>query len=59
MGATYTVHVTSKDFKETATKVTNAMGGMADVTIECSGAEASLQTAILVSSLYNINKQCI
>lgn len=49
MGATYTVHVDSKDSKVTAERVTKTMGCMADVTIECSGAESSVQTGIYVS----------
>ncbi|XP_033124071.1 sorbitol dehydrogenase-like [Anneissia japonica] len=45
MGATYTVKVDSKDPKIVAKNVEGALGGMPDVTIECSGAEPSVQMA--------------
>jgi L-iditol 2-dehydrogenase len=49
MGATYTLKVTSKDPREMAQKVEELMGVQPEITIECSGATPSLQTAIYVS----------
>ena len=46
MGATYTLKVTSKDPREMAQKVEELMGVQPEITIECSGATPSLQTAI-------------
>ena len=49
MGADHIVHVTTRDAQAVAKLVEEAMGGMPDKTIECSGAEASIQTGIYVS----------
>jgi L-iditol 2-dehydrogenase len=49
MGATYTLKVMSKDPCEMAQKVEELMGVQPEITIECSGATPSLQTAIYVS----------
>ena len=49
MGATYTLKVTSKDPREMAQQVEELMGVQPEITIECSGAAPSLQTAIYVS----------
>ncbi len=57
MGATYTVHVDSKDSKAVAERVTSTMGGMADVTIECTGVESSMQTAVYVSRAVGCNEE--
>ncbi|XP_078662278.1 sorbitol dehydrogenase-like [Branchiostoma floridae x Branchiostoma belcheri] len=46
MGAHVTVHVTSRDSQAMADQVVRALGGHADVTMECSGAEAAVQTGI-------------
>ncbi|XP_035826645.1 sorbitol dehydrogenase isoform X2 [Aplysia californica] len=46
LGADYTVKVTSRDAQQTAQLVEEAMGEKPDITIECSGAPSSLQTAI-------------
>ena len=50
MGAHHTVHVDSRDARAMAKKVEDALSAMPDITIECSGAEASIQTGIYVSS---------
>ena len=50
-GATYAMRVDTKDTKQMAQKIIDEMGAMPDITIECSGAEASVQTAIYVSEL--------
>lgn len=42
----------------TAATVENAFGSKADVTIECSGAESSIQTGIFVSSLDTLLRRC-
>ncbi|XP_035826585.1 sorbitol dehydrogenase-like [Aplysia californica] len=46
LGADYTVKVTSRDAQQTAQLVEEAMGEKPDITIECSGAPSSLQTAV-------------
>ncbi|OWF40804.1 sorbitol dehydrogenase-like [Mizuhopecten yessoensis] len=46
LGATYTLKVTSRDPQEVAKQVENIMGDKAEITIECSGATPSIQTAI-------------
>lgn len=43
------VKVTSRDAKVTAQAVEEALGDKADISIECSGAAPSIQTAIYVS----------
>ena len=50
MGADCTVLVDSKDSREMAKKITDTLGVAPDITIECSGAESSVQTAIYVSN---------
>lgn len=50
MGADCTVLVDSKDTREMARKISDALGVSPDITIECSGAESSIQTAIYVRS---------
>lgn len=49
MGATYTLKVTSRDPMEMAQKIEELMDVMPEITIECSGATPSIQTAIYVS----------
>ncbi len=48
MGATYTVKVTSRDSRAVADEVIATLGCCPDQTLECSGAEASIGTAIYV-----------
>lgn len=49
LGADHTVLIESRDAREVAQKIVNTIGSHPDVTIECSGAESSIQTAIYVS----------
>ena len=51
MGADYTFLVKSRDARKLADEITARMGTAPDVTIECSGAEASIQTGIYVSKI--------
>ena len=53
MGADFVVHVDSRDAKVMAKKVEASLGCMPDITIECSGAEPSIQTGIYVRYLGN------
>lgn len=46
MGADFTLLVNTRDAQALAKKVEEMMGDMPDITIECSGAEASIQLAI-------------
>ncbi|KAL8615952.1 hypothetical protein ACOMHN_034628 [Nucella lapillus] len=46
MGADHVIQVKSKEPKDTASLVEEALGEAADVTIECSGAPPSIRTAI-------------
>jgi len=46
LGAHHAVFVDTRDARAVAGRVTEALGSMPDVTIECSGAEASIQTGI-------------
>lgn len=46
MGATYVTKVDTKDSKLMAQKIVEQMGSMVDITIECSGAETSVQSSI-------------
>ncbi len=48
MGATYTVKVTSRDCRALAKEVAAILDGQPDCSIECSGAEPSIATAIYV-----------
>ena len=48
LGADHTVLVTSRDGQAVADNIVQTMGGQPDVSIECSGAEPSVQTAIYV-----------
>ena len=48
MGATYTVKVTNRDSRALAKEVAAILDGQADCSIECSGAEPSVATAIYV-----------
>ena len=49
MGADQIVVVDSRDARDVAAKIVDAMGAEPDITIECSGAESSIQSAIYVS----------
>ena len=49
MGADFPLKVTSRDPREMALIIEEEMGESPDVTIECSGATPSIQTAIYVS----------
>ena len=51
MGADQIVVVDSRDARDVAAKIVDAMGAEPDITIECSGAESSIQSAIYVSRL--------
>ena len=53
MGADYTVHVDTTDSQALAEKVKSTLGCQPDITIECSGAESSIQTGIYVSTFGN------
>jgi len=46
IGADFTVKVTSRNAIETAQKIEDTMGEKPDITIECSGAPPSIQTAV-------------
>jgi len=46
MGADYIVHVNTRDAQAVAAKINDALGKQPDITIECSGAESSIQTGI-------------
>lgn len=48
MGADHTVLVKTKDGKQLAKRVESTLDAMPDITIECSGAESSIQTGIYV-----------
>jgi threonine dehydrogenase-like Zn-dependent dehydrogenase len=49
IGATYTLKVTSKDSRALAKEIESTLGCQPHCSIECSGAEASIATAIYVS----------
>ena len=49
VGADYTVLVKSRDSQEVARQIEEVMGQKPEITIECSGAPPSIQTAIYVS----------
>ena len=51
MGASYTVKVTTRDSRELARRIVDTLGCSPDRTIECSGAEPSIATAIYVSRI--------
>lgn len=51
MGATYTVKVTTRDSRQLAKQIVDTLGCNPDRTIECSGAEPSIATAIYVSNM--------
>ena len=48
VGADYTVLVKSRDSQEVARQIEEVMGQKPEITIECSGAPPSIQTAIYV-----------
>ncbi|XP_078589218.1 sorbitol dehydrogenase-like [Branchiostoma floridae x Branchiostoma japonicum] len=49
MGADFPVHVTTRDGREVADQVVRTLGCNPDVTVECSGAEPSVQTGIFAT----------
>ena len=51
MGADQIVVVDSRDARDVAAKIVDVMGAEPNITIECSGAESSIQSAIYVSRL--------
>lgn len=55
IGADHTVLVTSRDPTVAAQAVEEAMGDKVDISIECSGAPPSLNTAIYVSHIFKLN----
>ena len=48
MGATHTIKVTTRDSKVLAKQIINTLGCQPDQSIECSGVESSIATAIHV-----------
>ena len=50
LGADHTVKVTSRDSRAVAEQITKTLGCQADHTIECTGAQPSIATAIYVSA---------
>ena len=50
LGANYTVKVTTRDSRALAKEIEATLGCQPDRTIECSGAEPSIATAIYVNS---------
>ena len=50
MGATYTLKVTGRDSRALAKEIVSTLGSPPDYTLECSGAESSIATAIYVST---------
>ena len=48
LGADHVILADTKDGQEMAVRVKDAMGGMPEITIECSGAESAIQLAIYV-----------
>ena len=53
MGATYVVKVTSRDGRAVAKEIETTLGCQPDRSIECSGAESSIATAIYVRKQHN------
>lgn len=53
LGADHTLLVSQNDAETLAQQVAEKLGSLADVTIECSGAESSIRLAIFVSNLNN------
>ena len=51
LGADHTLRVDTRDAGEMARRVKKALGCKPDVSIECSGAEPSVQTGLYVSHL--------
>lgn len=49
MGANHTILVKSSSEEILAQQIKEVMGGMPDITIECSGAESSIRLGIFVS----------
>ncbi|CAL1280560.1 unnamed protein product [Larinioides sclopetarius] len=49
LGATYKLNVKDLDSKMAIEKIKSIMGGLPDITIECSGAESSVKLALLVT----------
>ena len=49
MGADYTINVKSQSPKEIADLVDRTLGGKADVSLECSGSDVSMNACIYVS----------
>lgn len=54
VGADYTVLVKSRDGQEVARQIEEVMGQKPEITIECSGAPPSIQTAIYVCSVLDL-----
>jgi L-iditol 2-dehydrogenase len=48
VGANEVIKVETRDGKAVASQVEKALGSPADITIECSGAESSIQAGIYV-----------
>ena len=51
LGATYTIQVKTRDTRQLAQQIETVMGCKPDQSIECSGAQPSIATAIYVSDL--------
>lgn len=51
LGADFTIQIKNESPKEMAEVVKSALGCMPDITVECSGVQASIQAGIYVSCL--------
>lgn len=56
LGATYPIHVKTRDCKALANQIAKTMGCQPDKTIECSGAQPAIATGIYVSYEENFKK---
>ncbi len=54
MGADHTILVKDSSAEVLSQKVKEVLGGMPDITIECSGAESSIRLGIFVSIFFTV-----